>query len=103
MMQTLKLSDDLFASLDDGSKRGTIRAGIRDISIGELTFEAASGADIRRHVNVEWVKHVLTADLTNEHAALDGYSDVVDLWRALRKFYPNLAGADWVTVIEFSK
>lgn len=100
-MQTLKLADDLFPKLSDGSKKGTIRTGKRDIQPGELLLEAASGAKLAHAVDVRRVSYTTAAQLTPADAALDGYSSVSELFAALRRFYPSIAGADLVTVIEF--
>lgn len=100
-MQTLKLADDLFPKLEDKSKRGTIRTGKRDIEPGPLNFEAASGALLAHMVDVKRVSYTTAAQLTEADAALDGYSSVNELFAALRRFYPSIAGSDVVTVIEF--
>jgi hypothetical protein len=102
-MQTLKLADDLFPALDAGVKRGTIRTGKRDIEPGELFLEAASGADLSRMVRVERVSFTPASRLTDADAMLDGYTSVRDLFGALQRFYPSLAGSDLVTVIQFEQ
>lgn len=103
MTQKLKLAAEFFPKIDDGTKRGTIRTGKRDISPGGLILECASDPDVVRMVQVERVTYTTTARLTSADAALDGYADVTELFRALRQFYPSLAGADPVTVVEFLK
>lgn len=100
-MQTLKLADDLFPKLRDGSKRGTIRTGKREIEPGELWLEAVSGDD-GEIVQVERITYTMAARLRPEDAALDGYSTVNELWGDLKRFYPSIAGSDLVTVVEFA-
>lgn len=102
-MQTLKLADDLFPALDAGAKRGTIRTGKREIEPGELMLEGATSPDLSRVVQVERVSYTMASRLTEADAALDGYRNVGDLFAALHRFYPSMAGSDLVTVIEFRR
>lgn len=100
-MQTLKLADDLFPALDAGTKRGTIRTGLRNIELGGLMLVGASNDALRRTVQVVRVSYTMASSLTDADAALDGYGHVRDLYAALQRFYPWMAGSDPVTVIEF--
>lgn len=102
-MQTLKLADDLFPAVNDGSKRGTIRTGKRDIAPGELMLQGATNPDLCRVVLVERVSYVMASRLNDGDAALDGYDNVRDLFVALQRFYPSMAGSDLVTVVQFQR
>lgn len=100
-MQTLKLADDLFPAIDAGTKRGTIRTGKREIEPGEMMLEGATDPGLCRLVDVERVSYTRASRLTEADAALDGYGNVRELYVALHRFYPSMAGSDIVTVIEF--
>lgn len=101
MMQTLKLADDLFEPLLNGTKRGTVRNGKRDIVPGTLIFESADGTQKPARVQVSRVSLTEVHALTIRDAQLDGHERPDDLIAALHRFYPSLAGTDLVTVIEF--
>lgn len=99
-MQELKLADDLFVSLFEGSKRATVRAGKREIAKGSLAFEAASGG-WGVIVNVTDVRHKKLSQLTEQEAAAEGAESAAHLANALKRFYPNLTPDSDITVVLF--
>lgn len=101
-MQTLALADELFPNVVSGVKRGTVRAGIRDVRLGGLMLTAASGNGKTATVWVDRVAFTTAERLTDDDAVNDGYADRGELIDALHKFYPHLMASDPVTVISFS-
>lgn len=101
-MQELMLADDLFGGLDEGWKRGTVRAGRRDLTPGPLRLRAADGTLPDRVVEVARVSYVAAGRMSDADARLDGAASPADLLAALRRFYPALGPADLVTVVEFA-
>ncbi len=102
-MQTLKLANDLFPGLRDGSKRITIRTGRRDIVLGLLAFEPVNEDDGPPHVvNVTSVRYTLMHYITDAEAQADGAADWRSLLTAMHRFYPDITETSVVTVIEFT-
>lgn len=101
-MQTMALADELFPNVLSGVKRGTVRAGIRDVRLGALMFTAASGDGKTATVWVDRVAFTTEERLTDEDAVNDGYADRVELIDALHGFYPHMMASDPVTVVSFS-
>lgn len=99
-MQTLKLADDLFPALDAGVKRGTVRAGRREIELGFLRLESVSG-EKRRDVEVARVSFVRARNMSQADADMDGVKSPHELFDVLTRFYPELTGDSVLTVIEF--
>jgi hypothetical protein len=100
-MQHLKLADDLFEGIYDGSKTTTIRAGWRTVDLGPLRFIPTSGADHSALVNVKRISYCRAKDITDEQARADGARDAREIVLALQRFYPDLDDKTCVTVIEF--
>lgn len=101
-MQTLKLADDLFPSLLDGTKLCTIRRGERDISLDRLTFENVSETQFAV-VFVTSVRKTFIDLLTDEEAQADGAKNAEDMFQSLKRFYPDLEKDSPITIIQFEK
>jgi hypothetical protein len=99
--QKLKLADNLFAGLRDGSKRCTIRAGYRDIRPGFLEFESASGSVDPYTVLVTEVRLKTAEFMTDEEANADGFLSVIELFEGLLHYYPDITPDSGVTIIFF--
>lgn len=103
-MQSLKLADDLFDELRSGLKSGTVRAGRRDIQLGQLRLESVNGTRPDLVVDVIRVSFVRIKDLTQADADIDGAASPRELFEVvLRRHYPHLTEEDVVTVAEFRK
>jgi len=112
-MQTLKLVNDLFGGLSNGSKRCTIRAGRRDVQIGPLLFESTDaiyglnsyglqdGEFLTQKVFVTEIRYTMFGLLTDEIARLDGANSAEELKRAMYRFYPHLIASDEITIVFF--
>jgi hypothetical protein len=100
-MQTMKLANDLIGPLLTGEKRGTVRAGIRDVKLEPLRLEPASGHGFAYVVEVLEVRYKLAGDLTDEEGRRDGYANGFELFQALLKYYPDLGRGSPVTVVYF--
>ena len=99
-LQTLKLADELLIPLMEGKKKITIRRGRRDIQLDKLKFETVSGMD-EVEVDVVEVRYVRVSDVSEKIYKQDGFSDYVDFYRGMKKFYPDLDVSDECTVIIF--
>lgn len=100
-MQELKLADDLFINLFDGSKTSTVRLGKREITLGALALESVSGG-WGVIVNVTEVKHKKLSELSDDEAATDGGATAEQLKEALKRFYPESHGNSDITIITFT-
>ena len=100
-MQELKLANDLFWGVFDGSKKATIRLGKRDITLGTLAFEAATDGGWGIIVKVTKVTHKKLSELTDEESRLDGASNAAEMAEAMKAFYPNITTDSDITIIEF--
>jgi hypothetical protein len=100
-MQTLKLADHLFHTIDSGWKTATIRSGKRDILPGPLRFEATDGTVPSRDVTVRRVSYAFVRDLTDGDIFQDGASTRESLISGLKHFYPDLTNDSLVTIVAF--
>ncbi len=81
------------------SKLITIREGHRDYRVGDTVMLCS-------HINpwcvaatVSSVRHCTLREITREEALADGFSIASELYRELKKFYPNIAWGSDVTII----
>jgi dUTP pyrophosphatase len=101
-MQTLNLDARFFPALASGQKRVTVRAGHRDIQVGELIFQSVAEEPMREFpVTVTSVEYTEFDKLTDSDAVLDCEENAENLKKTLLQFYPSLGPSDEVTVVHF--
>lgn len=100
-MQELKLANDLFISLFEGTKRATVRRGSRDIIKGAMALEAADGGGWGVIVNVTEVRHKKLSELTDEEAKADCAESAGELTTDLKRFYPDITSNSDITIVFF--
>ncbi len=100
-MQELKLADDLFVGLFDGSKNATIRLGKREIVLGALALEAVSGG-WGAIVNVTNVRHKKMSEITQDEAYADGRMTLDEFSDVMKRFYPHATPDDEITIVFFT-
>lgn len=100
-MQVLKLADDLFPGLLDGTKRCTIRAGRRDIKLEPLQFVPTNNTVEPVIVDVLEVRYLRSRYIDDQLAWADGANGADALRQALTRFYPDLGPDGEVTVVLF--
>ncbi len=100
-MQTLLLADDLWPSLQNGTKRVTVRLGRKDLHRGPLRFQAQGDPARTCQVHVLEVRHTRLCDLTRDD--LQGYpvADPEGLAPSLARHYPDIQPESWVTYVRF--
>lgn len=101
-VQELSLADDLFAGLFSQAKRVTVRARHRAIRAGELVFRGAFDETLTTRVTVTEVIHTTLGAVSEEDARADGYFDVREMVRLMRRFYPDITGDSPVTLLRFT-
>jgi|ERR1035438_3696367 hypothetical protein len=101
-MQTIKLADDLFPGLADGSKTVTLRKGYRDIKPGPMMIESTSGELPTVEVDVMEVRFKRMFDLTAEEAAADGFESLDSVIPLMQRFYPDFNENSEITLIYFA-
>ncbi len=85
-----------------GDKVTTIRYGDYEVTPGSEIYLVITPSDTAiAKVRVTGVERKKVAELTNEEARLDGFSNIRELLRELNKIYGELYGDDEVTVIGF--
>jgi hypothetical protein len=101
--QALILANDLFAGLNDGGKRLTIRTGRRDIQLGRLVFRPSKPSKKIKPVNVSVceVRYKRLEAITDEEAVQDGFADALSVLDGMRRFYPDIRPEDEVTLVYF--
>ena len=99
-MQRLLLAEDLMLSLKSGEKVCTIRSGMRDITSGNLFFEAVDSGEVVK-VYVTEVRHKTLGELTNEEAQMDGAADATEMAAALKRFYPDIDTNSDITIVMY--
>lgn len=101
-MQQLKLANDLFPSVLDGTKRVTIREGHREVSIGPLTFVSPTHPlDTFAPVYVQYVRHIKVSELAQRECIADGVNSPAEMVTLLETFYPGITIDSDITVIGF--
>lgn len=98
----MALADDLFAGLYQHAKRVTIRARHRSILPGPLLFRGASDEQITARVEVTEVIHTTLGAVSEADAQADGYVDVAEMVRLMRRFYPDIHADSPVTLLRFT-
>lgn len=104
-MQQLKLANDLFASVQNHTKRMTIRKGRRDIQLGWLEIESTDpvdGAFLNHPVRVDRVTYTHVGSLCDRDAKEDGFESVQDLIDKMQRFYPGLDAGTEITLVYWS-
>lgn len=102
---TLKLANNLFPALLSGDKRVTIRKGVRNYTLGRATIVPTDEEGSFDFCNV-FITSMATKkvrDVTDIEAQADGFQDSSDLFDGLRAYYPDLAGDDYVTLVNFEQ
>jgi hypothetical protein len=98
-MQNLIIADDLVAPTKAGLKKNTIRAGIRDITVGPLELRSFSGTHPVIEVDVVEVSHKLASEVSDQEIAANGFRDLDDMLLGMKRFYPDFGPSSQVTVI----
>lgn len=82
-----------------GKKTATIRLGLVRPRYKEMIVHGG-GRPVAK-ISVKRVIYKKVKELTEEDAVKDGFNNLNELLKELRKVYPNITGDDWVTIIEF--
>ena len=95
----LMLKGEYVKDILSGRKRATIRLGIVKLKHNELIVHGG-GRPVAK-IRVTNVRYKRVSELTDEDAAIDGFSSKEELLEALRKAYGEIRPDDYVTIIEF--
>ncbi len=82
-----------------GKKVTTIRPG--KVQIGSRTIYIHAGGLIIARAQIEDVRFKRLADIDDNDARLDGFSNSNELVKELKSYYPSLKDHSWVTIIKF--
>jgi|Deesub1362B_J571_1020462.scaffolds.fasta_scaffold00316_27 hypothetical protein len=97
-MDRINFDAEYVAQILAGTKRTTVRKGIRNYSgIAELTCEGEAFTKVR--INKVLVKRV--GQLKEKDAIEDGFESVDELKTALRRIYGSLEDDDFITIVYF--
>jgi ASC-1-like (ASCH) protein len=94
----LALHADYMPLIRQGKKHSTVRNGVRQLP-GNVADLVADGERMRVLVTDWGVKSF--EELSAADAKRDGFTTLVELTTALRRFYPNISPSDPVTIIGF--
>ena len=97
MINLLKLTEENFNKLKK-DKRCTIRAGYRDVRLGNLRFESDSCACIVKVINVI---HTTLSDVPEKYMINDGFGTHNEMIHGLRLYYPDIDYNSEVTIINW--
>lgn len=97
----LKLADDLFEGLYDGTKFVTIRKGQRDIALGQNIMESVSG-DRSEEIDVYQVTRMAIGLIPDTVAQDDGFENSEEMLEGMKRFYPDINEDSEVTIIYFN-
>ncbi|WP_341871665.1 ASCH domain-containing protein [Pyrolobus fumarii] len=95
----LMLKGEYVDDILSGRKKATIRLGIVKLKHSELIVHGG-GRPVAK-IRVTNVRYKKVSELTDEDAAIDGFSSREELLEALRKAYGEVKPDDYVTIIEF--
>ncbi len=101
--QRLYMWDGYEHSIRDGSKRQTIRVD-DPFRPGEalIVFEKESGDIVTIPTEIVSVRTTARADLTEQDAQRDGFTDLAELHAALDQHYPGLSPEDPIDIVAFA-
>lgn len=99
-MQTLLMADEFIPLIKDGSKKITIRKGVRDISLGELNIEAVSSKETLV-VDVDVVYSCVFDQIPLKHIIADGGTNHFMMLQSMKNFYPDMDMKTFCTVIQW--
>ncbi|MCC6028240.1 MAG: ASCH domain-containing protein [Archaeoglobi archaeon] len=99
-MERINFDPEFVPVILEGSKKTTIRKGIRSYPVGkavELTVDNKpfALAKIKKVV----VKRI--SELSDEDARSDGFSNREELLNALRRIYGEVSDSEFVTIVHF--
>ncbi len=97
----LKLADDSFDGLYDGTKFVTIRKGKIDVPLGENVMESVSGDKFEK-IDVYQVTRMVIGLVPDTVAQDDGFEDAEEMLEGMKKFYPDINEDTEVTIIYFN-
>lgn len=97
-MKYIPLDARFLPLVRSGSKRSTIRKGLRPWTIGPASF-GSQGEELQ--VCITEVRFTTAESLTAADAIRDGFQSLAELLQALREFYPSLTLSDEVTIASF--
>lgn len=100
-MQELKLADELFFRIFDGTKSSTIRKGKRDIDKGFLAFTSTGQKHFGIVVNVTGSISKKLNELSQNELVSEGYSSLNELKQSLEQYYSDIDDNTLVTIIKF--
>ncbi len=95
----LMLKGEYVDDILSGRKRATIRLGIVKLKHQELIVHGG-GRPVAK-IRVRNVRYKRVSELSDEDAAIDGFSSKEELLDALRRAYGDIKPDDYVTIIEF--
>jgi len=100
-MRELLIAADLFPAVANNTKKITIREGMREFNPGddlrirnadaELQFLLRKVSEVHKYRSVGMVPLGMLVE--------DGFSDRIDFYEKMKRFYPNFSAATPVTVI----
>jgi len=94
----LNFSPEFLQKILDGSKRITLRKGIRKIKAGPCILKA-EGVELR--ALIERADYLRFSELGKEHVKYEGLDSIEELRGLLKRFYPGIEGKSWITAIYF--
>lgn len=98
-MRRLNFSKEYKRKIQEGSKRQTIRLST-SLKEGDVV-EIVSGGEVIGIARITKVEKKTLGDLTDEDAKRDGFENVNQLFKALRKHYGKISNKKEVCVIGF--
>lgn len=98
-VEEVPLHSDFIPLVRLGTKRSTVRKGVRSLKSG--VADLVSGDEDRLRVLITDIETKGFEALTESDAKRDGFNSLRELEGALHRFYPDLGGSDPVTIIGF--
>lgn len=99
--QKIVFTDHLFASMETGEKRFTIRRGTRDYVLGEVLFSVADDPWLNFNARIVSLKTTTINELRSSECEIYGYQDRLDVLQVISGYYEGLTIHDTITIVEF--
>ncbi|MEM0215580.1 MAG: ASCH domain-containing protein [Archaeoglobaceae archaeon] len=99
-MEKINFDSEFIPLILNGTKRTTIRKGIRSYPVGKIVELTVNNEPVAL-AKVKKVVVKRTSELNDEDAKVDGFENKEELINTLKRIYGEINDSDFVTIVHF--